>query len=58
MMNAIIEPLALFATPCQDENGTFPFVTAKNFLGKQLTDFRGSRFDRSNVGGDPITLRE
>ena len=58
MKKAVIEPLALVATPGQDEDGTFPVVTAKNFLGKQLADFSSSRFDRANVGGDPITLRE
>ena len=58
MKKAVIEPLVLFATPGQDEDGTFPVVTAKNFLGKQLADFSSSRFNRSDVGGDPITLRE
>jgi len=58
MMKAGIEPLSLCSTLGQDENCPFPLVTAKHILGKQLADFSSSRFDRSDIGGDPITLRE
>jgi hypothetical protein len=56
MMKAIVEPLSLCPTLSQDENGLFPIVAAKDFLGKQLADFSSARLDRSDVRGDPITL--
>ena len=57
-MKTVVETFSLCSTFGQYEDGTFPRVTAKNVLGKQLTDFSCSRFDCSGVGDDPITLCE
>jgi hypothetical protein len=54
---AVVEPLPLFAALRQDEDGTLPVVTAKNLISEQLADFSSSRFDGSDAGRDPVTLR-
>ena len=58
MMEALVEPLSLCSTLGKDENGLLPLVSAKHILRKQPTKFSSSRFDRSDIGGDLITVRE
>src|SRR5688572_901430 len=58
MKEALVEALSLCSTLGQDENRPLPLVGAKHILGKQLAEFSSARFDRSDLGGDPLTLRE
>ncbi len=53
-----MKPLSLYSTLGQDVSGPLPLVSAKHILDKQLAEFSSSRFNRSDLGGDPITLRE
>ena len=57
-MEPLIEPLSLCSTLGQDKSGPLPLVGAKHILGKQLTEFSSSHLDGSDLGGDPVTLRE
>ena len=58
MQKAVVKPLSLRSKLGQDTNGPFPIVATKHFLGKQLADCSRACLDRSDVSGDPITLRE
>ena len=55
---AFAKPLSLCSTLGQDVSGPLPLVSAKHILDKQLAEFSSSRFNRSDLGGDPITLQQ
>jgi hypothetical protein len=57
LKKVVVESFPLFSTPGQDEGGTFPIVTANNFIGKQLTNFSSPRSDGGDVVDHLIAFR-
>ena len=58
MMERRVEPLALCSTFRKHAGGPLSLVSTERILGKQLAEYSSPRFDRSDLGGDPITLRK